>query len=298
MKKEIELGKMNRLNVAKKVDFGYYLEGYVRGERIEVLLPNNEVNATLFQEEISQEVNVFIYLDQDERVTATMKEPLAQVGDFAYLEVAWVNNFGAFLHWGPLKDLFVPFREQKMKMQKGQRYIVHLHIDPESYRIMASAKIERYLSTDMPKYHYGQEVNILIWQKTDLGLKAIVENKFGGLLYDNQIFRQIKTGDRIKAYVTQVRPDGKIDLSLQAPGMRSVEDFSEVLLKHLHTNAGSTTLGDKSPAEEVYAVFGVSKKVFKKAIGDLYKRHLILLTPDGLELTPEGWDALPAEDAQ
>lgn len=297
MKKELELGKMNRLKVAKKVEFGYYLEGFVRDERIEVLLPNNETDSTIFQgEDMPKEVDVFIYLDQDERVIATMKEPLAQVGDFAYLEVAWVNNFGAFLHWGPMKDLFVPFREQKMKMQKGQSYIVHLHVDPESYRIMASAKIERYLNTEMPKYRYGQKVDILVWQKTDLGLKVIIENKFSGLLYDNQIFRQIKTGDRMKAYVTQVRPDGKIDLSLQALGMRSVEDFSDVLLRHLHTNAGTTTLGDKSPAEEIYAVFGVSKKVFKKAVGDLYKRRFIELAPEGLKLTPEGWDAMPSEE--
>jgi predicted RNA-binding protein (virulence factor B family) len=297
MNKELKLGRMNRLKVTKKVEFGYYLEGFVRNERIEILLPNNEVDHTILQEDnMPEEVDVFIYLDQDERVIATMKEPLAQVGDFAYLEVAWVNNFGAFLHWGPMKDLFVPFREQKMKMQKGKSYIVHLHIDPESYRIMASAKIERYLNAEMPKYRYGQEVNILVWQKTDLGLKVIIENQFGGLLYENQIFRQIKTGDRLKAYVSQVRPDGKIDLSLQAPGMRSVEDFSEVLLRHLHTNAGETSLGDKSPAEEIYAVFGVSKKVFKKAVGDLYKRRFIEIMPEGLRLTSEGWDALPSEE--
>lgn len=297
MNKELKLGRMNHLKVTKKVEFGYYLEGFVRNERIEILLPNNEVDHTILQEDnMPEEVDVFIYLDQDERVIATMKEPLAQVGDFAYLEVAWVNNFGAFLHWGPMKDLFVPFREQKMKMQKGKSYIVHLHIDPESYRIMASAKIERYLNAEMPKYRYGQEVNILVWQKTDLGLKVIIENQFGGLLYENQIFRQIKTGDRLKAYVSQVRPDGKIDLSLQAPGMRSVEDFSEVLLRHLHTNAGETSLGDKSPAEEIYAVFGVSKKVFKKAVGDLYKRRFIEIMPEGLRLTSEGWDALPSEE--
>jgi predicted RNA-binding protein (virulence factor B family) len=297
MNKELKLGRMNHLKVTKKVEFGYYLEGFVRNERIEILLPNNEVDHTILQEDnMPEEVDVFIYLDQDERVIATMKEPLAQVGDFAYLEVAWVNNFGAFLHWGPMKDLFVPFREQKMKMQKGKSYIVHLHIDPESYRIMASAKIERYLNAEMPKYRYGQEVNILVWQKTDLGLKVIIENQFGGLLYENQIFRQIKTGDRLKAYVSQVRPDGKIDLSLQAPGMRSVEDFSEVLLRHLHTNAGETSLGDKSPAEEIYAVFGVSKKVFKKAVGDLYKRRFIEIMPEGLRLSSEGWDALPSEE--
>ena len=272
---------MNRLRVVKKVEFGYYLEGTIRGDRQEVLLPNGELTSSA--ELLDQEVDVFIYLDQEERIIATMKEPLAQVGDFAYLEVAWVNNFGAFLHWGPLKDLFVPFREQKMKMQKGQSYIVHLHIDPESYRIMASAKVEHYLDQGRPPYRPGDEVELLIWQKTELGLKAIVDNRFGGLLYDKQVFRPLRTGDRLKAYVSQVRPDGKIDLSLQRHGQEGVQDFSDILLTWLHGHEGRCPLGDKSPAEEIYATFGVSKKVFKKAVGDLYRRRLISIGEDGLQ---------------
>ncbi len=278
---KIPLGRINTLAVTKRVEFGYYLDGGpVHGE---ILLPNGEV---LEGKELTngEDVDVFLYLDQEERIIATMCKPLAQVGDFAYLEVAWVNNFGAFLHWGPLKDLFVPFREQKMKMTKGQSYIVHVHLDEESYRIMASAKVDRYISNEQPPYRAGDEVEILIWQKTDLGLKAIVDNRFGGLLYDNQVFREIRTGDRMKAFVSQVRPDGKIDLMLQAPGQEGVSDFSEVLLNHLRRNGGRTTLCDKSPAEEIYAVFGVSKKVFKKALGDLYKRRLVLIHPDGVEL--------------
>lgn len=272
---------MNRLRVVKKVEFGYYLEGTIRGDRQEVLLPNGELTSSA--ELLDQEVDVFIYLDQEERIIATMKEPLAQVGDFAYLEVAWVNNFGAFLHWGPLKDLFVPFREQKMKMQKGQSYIVHLHIDPESYRIMASAKVEHYLDQGRPPYRPGDEVELLIWQKTELGLKAIVDNRFGGLLYDKQVFRPLRTGDRLKAYVSQVRPDGKIDLSLQRHGQEAVQDFSDILLTWLHEHEGRCPLGDKSPAEEIYATFGVSKKIFKKAVGDLYRRRLIIIGEDGLQ---------------
>ena len=272
---------MNRLRVVKKVEFGYYLEGTIRGDRQVVLLPNGELTSSA--ELLDQEVDVFIYLDQEERIIATMKEPLAQVGDFAYLEVAWVNNFGAFLHWGPLKDLFVPFREQKMKMQKGQSYIVHLHIDPESYRIMASAKVEHYLDQGRPPYRPGDEVELLIWQKTELGLKAIVDNRFGGLLYDKQVFRPLRTGDRLKAYVSQVRPDGKIDLSLQRHGQEAVQDFSDILLTWLHEHEGRCPLGDKSPAEEIYATFGVSKKVFKKAVGDLYRRRLIIIGEDGLQ---------------
>lgn len=278
---KIKVGRWNSLSVTKQVDFGFYLDG---GEVCgEILLPNGEILPEI-DVRIGQEVEAFIYLDQEERLIATTKSVLAQVDDFAYLEVAWVNNFGAFLHWGPMKDLFVPFREQKMKMQKGQSYIVHVHMDEESHRIMATAKVDRYLSNDFPPYHMGDEVEVLIWQKTDLGLKAIVDNKFGGLFYDDQLFRSIHTGDRLKAYVSRVRQDGKLDLMLQRPGLDAVTDFSEVLLNHLQTNGGRTPLGDKSPAEEIYAVFGVSKKVFKKAVGDLYKRRLITIEPDGLRL--------------
>lgn len=288
---EIILGKTNRLRLVKKVDFGYYLEGAIRGNRTEVLLPTGEVDEERFpatfgsDETTAHWLDVFIYLDQEERVVATMRKPLAEVGDFAFLEVAWVNNFGAFMHWGLQKDLFVPFREQKMKMQKGRSYVVHLHIDPATYRIVASAKIERYLSQEMPPYHVGDEVDILCWQKTDLGLKVIADNRFGGLLYDDQIFRQIRTGDRLKAYVSQVRPDGKLDLSLQAKGQKAVADFSSTLLAHISAGGGRTHLSDKSPAEEIYALFGVSKKVFKKAVGDLYRRRLITISDDGLALT-------------
>ena len=174
----IELGKMNRLRVVKAVDFGMYLDG---GDAGEILLPARYVPEGC---SVGDELDVFLYLDSEERLVATTQTPLAQVGDFAYLQVAWVNNYGAFLDWGLMKDLFVPFREQKLKMQRGQSYIVHLHIDEESYRLMASAKVEHYLSDEMPPYSEGDEVQVLVWQKTDLGFKVIVDNRFSGLVYD------------------------------------------------------------------------------------------------------------------
>jgi len=277
---KLSLGRFNRLTIVRRAEQGLYLSGGPE----DILLPNRYVPDGA---EIGDEIDVFVYLDNEERLIATTETPKAQVGDFAWLQVAWVNNFGAFLDWGLMKDLFVPFREQKMKMQKGKSYLVHLHIDPETYRIMASAKVERYLSTDFPPYHGGDEVDILVWQKTDLGFKAIVENRFSGMLFDAEIFRQLHSGDRLKAYVKQVRPDGKIDLSLQKKGQKAVHDFSDTLLKHLQNNGGFTPLGDKSPAEEIYALFGVSKKVFKKAVGDLYKQHLITIEPQGLRLNDE-----------
>lgn len=274
----IELGKFNQLEVVKEVDFGLYLDG---GEEGEILLPTRYIPDGC---QIGELLNVFLYLDNEERLIATTLIPLVQVGGFAYLEVSWINQFGAFLNWGLMKDIFVPFGEQKMKMQVGRKYIIHAHIDEESYRIVASAKVERYLSKEMPPYQPEEQVDILIWQKTDLGFKAIVNNQFGGLLYDNEIFQYLETGMELKAFVKQVREDGKIDLILQKPGFEKIDDFARSLLKYIQDNKGYTPLNDKSAADEIYDVFGVSKKTFKKAVGDLYKRHLIVLKEDGIHL--------------
>lgn len=274
----IELGRFNRLEVVKRVDFGMYLDG---GDEGEILLPARYVPEGC---EVGDWLNVFLYLDNEERLVATTLTPLVQVGQFACLEVAWINQYGAFLNWGLMKDLFVPFSEQKKKMEVGRKYVIHAHLDEESYRIVASAKVDRYLSKEMPEYRPGDEVDILVWQKTDLGFKAIIENQFAGLLYDSEIFRTLRTGDTLTAFIKQVREDGKIDLTLQKPGMAKVEDFSETLLRYIKENGGKTPLNDKSAAEEIYDTFGVSKKTFKKAVGDLYKKRLIVLGEDGLAL--------------
>ena len=274
----IALGRYNQLEVVKEVDFGVYLNGDEDGE---ILLPKRYVPAGCKPGDV---LNVFIYLDMEERLVATTLHPYVQVGEFASLEVAWVNQFGAFLNWGLMKDLFVPFREQKMKMQVGKQYVIHAHLDDESYRIVASAKVDRYLSKEKAPYEPGQEVSILIWQKTDLGFKAIIENRYSGLLYESEIFQPLHTGMTLKAYVKQVREDGKIDLILQKPGQGKVEDFAATLLDYIREQGGHITLHDKSPAEEIYDTFGVSKKTFKKAVGDLYKKHVVLLQENGIEL--------------
>lgn len=275
----IELGKFNTLEVVKRVDFGLYLDG---GEEGEILLPARYVPEGCCPGDV---LKVFIYLDNEERLVATTLTPLAQVGQFAFLEVAWVNQYGAFLNWGLMKDLFVPFSEQKMKMQVGKKYLVHVHLDEESFRIVASAKVERYLSKEKAPYTPGQEVDILVWQKTDLGFKAIIAHAYAGLLYESEIYRPLHAGMALKAYVKQVRDDGKIDLTLQKPGHAGVEDFATTLLEHIRANGGRTPLNDKIPADEIYAIFGVSKKVFKKAVGDLYKKRLIVLSEDGIRLS-------------
>ena len=274
----IELGKYNQLEVVKEVDFGVYLDG---GEEGEILLPTRYVPEDC---KIGDILNVFLYLDMDERLIATTLTPYVQVGQFACLEVSWVNEYGAFLNWGLMKDLFVPFREQKMKMQVGRKYVIHAHLDEESYRIVASAKVERYLSKDKPEYAAGDEVNILIWQKTDLGFKAIIDNKYSGLLYENEIFTLLETGMEMKAFVKQVREDGKVDLILQKPGFEKIDDFAKTLLDYIREQGGRISLNDKSPAEDIYDTFGVSKKTFKKGVGDLYKKRLISLHEDGITL--------------
>ena len=272
----IQLGKFNRLEVVKEVDFGVYLNGDEDGE---ILLPTRYVPDGCQPGDV---LDVFIYLDMDERLIATTLKPYVQVGQFAFLEVAWTNQFGAFLNWGLMKDLFVPFREQKMKMIKGNRYLVHAHLDEESYRIVASAKVERYLSKEKAPYEKGEEVECMVWQKTDLGFKVIVDNKYSGMLFKNEVFQEIRTGQKLRAFVKQVRPDGKIDLELQKRGVQKVDDFSEVLLNFIKEQGGFTSLNDKSDAEEIYHTFSVSKKTFKKAVGELYKKRLIVLEEDGI----------------
>lgn len=270
------------MTVVRTVDFGVYLDG---GEEGEVLLPARYVPDGCKE---GDELEVFVYLDSEERLVATTQTPLAKVGDFACLEVAWVNEYGAFLNWGLMKDLFCPFREQKMKMEKGKSYIVHVHIDHESHRIVASAKVEHYFDPSFPPYRYGDETDLLVWQKTDLGFKVIIDNRFPGLVYKNQIFKDIRTGDRMKGYIEAVREDGKIDVMLQPMGWRMTKETADVLLDYLETHQGVCLLTDKSPAEDIYQAFQVSKKSYKKAIGDLYKRRLITIEEDCIRLNKGG----------
>lgn len=274
----LNLGTYNTLRIVKRVDFGLYLDG---GDEGEILLPKRYTNP---QMHIGDEIEVFIYLDQDERPVATTEQPLAKVGDFACLEVAWTNQYGAFLKWGPMKDLFCPFREQKMRMEQGKRYIVYVKVDDESYRLMATAKVDKYLADERPPYKHGDAADCLVWQKTDLGFKCIIDNRYQGQLYDNQIFQPLHTGDRLTVYVDHVRQDNKIDVTVQPTGHQHTLDFAEVLLRYLYENDGRCDLGDKSPAELIYDRFKVSKKAYKKAIGDLYRRRLITIADDGIKL--------------
>ena len=290
----IKLGDYNTLKIDHSAEQGLYLAGdETTGD---ILLPKRYVTPEM---KTGDEVQVFIYLDQEERVIATTETPLAKVNEFAYLEVAWTNQYGAFLNWGLMKDLFCPFREQKQRMQRGKSYIVFIKEDQASHRLMATAKVEKYLTVpyatipsqpnDQPTetqllLKHGQPCDCLVWQKTDLGFKTIVNNKYQGQIYDNQIFQPLHAGNRLTAYIDHVRQDGKIDLTLQPTGRRQTLDFAEVLLRYLHENDGRCNLDDNSPAELISDRFQVSKKTFKRAIGDLYRRRLIVITDEGLQL--------------
>ena len=272
----IALGNYNTLRVTRFSDHGAYLDG---GSLDEILMPKKYVPRSLRP---GDEIEVFVYLDQSERLVGTLETPLARVGDFAFLRVAWTNEFGAFLDWGLTKDLFVPFREQKMRMVQDRSYLVYIHVDPETQRLVGTAKVERYLKRATPdRYHRGQEVEIIIQQKTPLGFRCIVDNRCGGHLYDNQIFDTVPhTGDVLTATVVNIRPDGRLDLSLQRIGKGRFRDFAGQLLEELHSAGDTLPFSDHSTPEEIQQRFGVSKKTFKRALGTLYKSGHISIEED------------------
>ena len=297
----ITLGNYNTLAVLRRTDHGLYLAGDDRTG--DILLPQRYVTSEMY---IGQQLEVFVYLDQDERIVATTERPLATVGQFAWLRVAWINQYGAFLHWGLQKDLFCPFREQKQRMELDRSYIVYVMEDEKTHRLMATAKVERYLQsattpaasattpTTVPDASasgssaplaHGQACDCLIWQKTDLGYKVIVDNRYQGQVYDNQVFRPLHLGERLTAYIDHVRQDGKIDVTLQPTGRQHTLDFAEVLLRYLYENNGYCDLDDHSPAELIADRFKVSKKAYKRAVGDLYRRRLIVIDDRGIHLT-------------
>ena len=273
----VQIGKYNTLEVLKKVDFGIYLKG---DNNEEILLPSRYVPHNC---RLGDKIDVFVYLDSEDRIIATTEHPYAQVGEFAYLQVKSTNRVGAFLDWGLMKDILVPFREQKMTMKEGYSYIVYLYVDSESQRIAASAKLDKYLDNVPINYVPNQEVDILVVQRTDLGYKVIINNLHWGMVYHNEIFTNIEKGDKLKGYIKQIRNDEKIDVSLQPFGYAKIDALSQQILDVLKDNDNYLPLSDKSPAETIYNYFSCSKKNFKKAIGALYRKHLILILNNGIK---------------
>ena len=277
----IQLGKYCTLKVVKELDFGMYLDG---GEEFgEILLPTKYIPKGT---KVGDELEVFLYLDSEDRIIATTLRPFAQAGEFAYLQVASVNRVGAFLDWGLPKDLLVPFREQRSEMKQGYKYIVYIYADVESRRLVASAKLNKFLDNTPVEYEYNQEVDLLVTQKTDLGWKVIVNSRHSGMIYDNEIFVPIQKGDRIKGYVKHIRSDEKLDITLQKTGydVEAMDALAKEIFEKLKASGGIIPLSDKSSAEEIAEIFGCSKKSYKKAIGSLYKSKLINITPKTIEL--------------
>jgi uncharacterized protein len=272
------LGQFNNLRVVKKVDFGVYLDGDSFGE---ILMPQKYVPENC---EIDQYVDVFVYKDSEDRVIATAETPLAKLDECAYLEVVAVNTIGAFLNWGLQKDLLVPYREQKVKMEQGKKYLIYIYLDKETERIVASAKIDKFLDNLPPDYEVGQLVDLIVYQKTDLGYKAVINHRHMGVIYSNEVFRPLKTGEKLQGYIKKIREDEKIDLSLHKPGEGKSNDAAQQILDKLKENNGFMPLGDKSPAEEIYRVFGMSKKTFKMVIGNLYKNKIVIIETNGIRL--------------
>ena len=272
----IQIGKLNKLRVVKKLDFGIYLDG---GEQGEILLPLKQVASGTKVDDI---IEVFIYFDSEDRIIATTIMPYAMVGDFALLKTAAVDRVGAFMDWGLVKDVLVPFREQKKKMERGRSYIVYIYLDDESQRIAASAKLEKFLGNTPPEYSPNEEVNLLIHSETDLGYKAIINNSHWGVLYNNEIFQTLYVGQKIKGFVKKVREDDKIDLYLDKSGYAQIDDISKNILKVLKENDNFIPVTDKSNPQIIYNIFSISKKKYKKAIGNLYKNKLITISKDGI----------------
>lgn len=273
-----QIGKINRLKVLRKVSIGLYLDGDTLGD---LLLPNRYVPDNI---EVGEELDVFIYLDSEDRLIATTEEPYAVVGDFALLKAVATTNVGAFLDWGLSKDLMVPFSEQQQKMVEGLNYLVHVYLDDNTKRIVASAKIDKFLDNLPPQYQTGEEVQLMIAGKTELGYKAIINGIHSGILYSNQVYTPLAIGQKLKGYIQKVREDEKIDLLMEKPGYEKIDDISESILYKLKANGGFLPVTDKSNSDEIVRMFGMSKKNFKKAIGALYKKRLINLEPEGIKL--------------
>lgn len=271
-------GKYNTLSIVKIVDFGVYLDG---GDLGEILLPMKWVPEGCKPDD---EIEVFLYFDSEDRLIATTMKPIAVVGEFALLTAKAVNEIGAFLDWGLEKDLLVPYREQNAKMVEGRSYLVYIYSDPQGGRIAASARLERFINLEPADYKPLQEVDLLLWRTTDIGYMAIINNKHEGMLYASDVFEDLERGQRVKGYVTKVREDGKIDLTLTKPGYDKIDEMAERILELLRDNKGYMDLNDKSPAEEIYLMCGMSKKNFKKSIGALYKQKLIDIEEGGIRL--------------
>ncbi|GIU45715.1 GntR family transcriptional regulator [Shewanella sairae] len=274
----IQIGKTCKLEVVKQVDFGVYLDAKEMGQ---VLLPRKAVPKEC---QIGDMINVFLYLDSEDMIIATTKRPYAQVGQFAYLEAKENGPYGAFLDWGLEKDLLLPFGEQHRDIEVGKSYLVYIYTSHVDDRIVASAKVDKFLDLTEPKFRNDEEVNLIIGGSTDLGYKAIINNTHWGVLYRNEVYTRLSFGQKLKGYIKRMRSDGKIDLILQKGAKEELDKHSVTIMIKLKQAGGFLPLNDKTDAEVIYSQLSMSKKAFKKSIGGLYKNKQITISPDGIRL--------------
>lgn len=272
----IRIGDYNTLKVKRSTSVGVFLED---PEGTEILLPNKYVPDSI---QLNDSLDVFCYLDHEERPVATTLKPLVKRDGYAYLKVAEVNEFGAFLDWGLVKQLFVPFKEQKTKLEEGKSYIIYCFLDESSFRLVATTKIDKYLKKELSDIQVNDEVNILVSRRTDLGWEVIIENTCKGLLFFSDVFKDVGIGFQSKGYIKQLREDGKIDISLEPIGLKSLDAAANKILEELKKNNGFLALHDKSSPEDIKRVLSMSKKSFKRGVGVLYKQRKILLETDGI----------------
>lgn len=273
----VNVGQYNTLKVLKQVDFGMYLDGGAD----EILLPKRYVPEGL---KPGDDITVFIYHDNDGRLIATTQQPFAVVGEIAMMEVADVNSAGAFLKWGIMKDVFVPISQQEKRMKVGDKRLVQLFIDQRTGRVTATEKIDKHLSNYELTVVEHEPVTLLVYQKTDLGYKVIINNKHLGVLHYNEVFRELEIGDRVKGFIKHIRPDNKIDVSLGSKGYTKIPEEETRILSLLHDNNGYLPYNDKSDPKDIYSFFGMSKKTFKITLGALYKKRMISFTQTGTKL--------------
>lgn len=274
----VEIGAFNQLQVVKQVDFGVYLDG---GELDTILLPRRYVPEGC---EIGDWLDVFLYFDSDDLLIATTEKPKVQVGDCEMLTVVDINHAGAFMDWGLSKDLLVPYNEQQKPMEVGYSYVVHVFHDQKSDRIAASTKLNHHLDEETVWLKPRQQVNLLIAGRTDLGYKAVIDNKYLGLIFRADAFRPLKIGERLPGFVKNIRADGKIDLVISQSTLQGDHDLGEQIIRHLQEMGGESQISDKSDPEEIYRLFKVSKKKYKQALGTLYKSKRILIEPGKVKL--------------
>ena len=279
----IEIGKYNTLTILRETKVGLYLglPEENKDPSKDILLPIKYIPNEF---EIGEEIIVFVYLDHEERPVATTLEPYILLNEFALLRVNYVNQVGAFMDWGMEKDILVPFREQARPMEKGKRYLVYLYMDEKTNRLVASSKTNQFLNNDHITVENGEEVDLIVSHITEVGINVIINEKHKGLLYKNEVYDDLRTGDRIVGFIKNIRPDGKIDVSANKLGFENIEPSAKTILDELKASRGFLRLNDDSNPEDIKTVLKMSKKTFKKAIGTLYKEKLIEIKEDGIYL--------------